>query len=371
MSDDSDQDAATTFAHMKFLYKLLIEENKLERFVSTMWEDTDGCASQYRCAVAIYLTTVLSASLNITIDRAIGAPGHGKDVVDGLNARDKCYLREQLQRIVKDLYNPELQVAPVHDATPDGEINFAEQMKSILADSKYFAGQTGSNKMKLRESQAKFKERYYHIQHKKDVEHKQLSMGWNDKLFPKLAIADGKSMHRGSRGVLTHYHFRADPKLGQGFVAVHRIPCACVACTAQLDKEWLPGIAAKEQPRYASVKLCKYWPVLGKYNDWVIMSFKDKGTTEEEFESVHRFVLNGMVSSTASILHDGNFGAINTDDPKTDGYYIVQFKSDPYTLQDTIDVDGQILEKGEVVCDARYFSPAMENSKWYVTPQTW
>jgi hypothetical protein len=28
----------------------------------------------------------------VTIDRAVGAPGHGKDIVDGLNAVGKRYL---------------------------------------------------------------------------------------------------------------------------------------------------------------------------------------------------------------------------------------------------------------------------------------
>ena len=29
--------------------------------MSKVWEDTDGCAKQYRCALAIYLVTLLSS----------------------------------------------------------------------------------------------------------------------------------------------------------------------------------------------------------------------------------------------------------------------------------------------------------------------
>ena len=46
--------------------------------MSTVWEDTDGCAKHYRCVLAIYLMTVLSSSCGIIMDRAINAPGHDK-----------------------------------------------------------------------------------------------------------------------------------------------------------------------------------------------------------------------------------------------------------------------------------------------------
>ena len=58
-----------------------------------IFDNTDGCAKQYRCATALYLLSVLCASKNVSIDRAIGAPGHGKDLVDGINAVNKQYLK--------------------------------------------------------------------------------------------------------------------------------------------------------------------------------------------------------------------------------------------------------------------------------------
>ena len=61
--------------------------------MSTVWEDTDGCANKYRCDLSIYLPTVLSSSYGNIIDRAINAPGHGNNVVDGINVMDKCFLK--------------------------------------------------------------------------------------------------------------------------------------------------------------------------------------------------------------------------------------------------------------------------------------
>ena len=42
---------------------------------------------------------MLSHAYNITIDCSIGAPGHGKNVVDGLNAVDKNNLFKLMSRI--------------------------------------------------------------------------------------------------------------------------------------------------------------------------------------------------------------------------------------------------------------------------------
>lgn len=41
------------------------------------------------------LSVLAATTYRIVIDRAIGTPGHGKDLVDGLNATDKRFLREK------------------------------------------------------------------------------------------------------------------------------------------------------------------------------------------------------------------------------------------------------------------------------------
>ena len=54
--------------------------------MSTVWEDTDGCAKQYMCALAICLMTVLSYSYGIIMDSEINSPGHGTNYVYGIDA---------------------------------------------------------------------------------------------------------------------------------------------------------------------------------------------------------------------------------------------------------------------------------------------
>ena len=71
-------------------------QNMIEQLSTILWEIADGCTKQYCCATTIYLLSLLSKEYNIVIDRAVGAPGHGKDVVDGLNAVDKAFLKKAI-----------------------------------------------------------------------------------------------------------------------------------------------------------------------------------------------------------------------------------------------------------------------------------
>eukprot|EP00957_Ditylum_brightwellii_P119436 9112032-Ditylum_brightwellii.AAC.1 len=80
LSNDSDQGAATTAAHIEQFLKLQPDSNRIEREESTVMEDTKGCSKQYRSACSLYLISAICMKYGIVIDHAVGAPGHGKDV---------------------------------------------------------------------------------------------------------------------------------------------------------------------------------------------------------------------------------------------------------------------------------------------------
>eukprot|EP00957_Ditylum_brightwellii_P138635 10567162-Ditylum_brightwellii.AAC.1 len=61
-------------------------------------EDTDGFSKQYRSASSLYLINTICMKSSIVIDRAVGAPEHGKYVVGGLNAVDKRFSRTAMLR---------------------------------------------------------------------------------------------------------------------------------------------------------------------------------------------------------------------------------------------------------------------------------
>ena len=81
------------------------------------------------------------------------------------------------------------------------------------------------------------KNRTYHVHKETDVRFSKLSM--------KRQGLDAGTHN----GLLTHYHMRADPKLGLGKAALHRVPCGCDTCLEQLAKEWKPNVPSRKQER--------------------------------------------------------------------------------------------------------------------------
>ena len=273
LSDDSDQDAATTAAHTEKFISLLLESNRVMSNKSTIMEDTDGCAKQYRSANSLYLMSAISKKYGIVIDRAVGAPGHGKDIVDGLNAVDKRYLKTAMFRTVNPEKNGSKKTMNSHSATATGSFCFAEECKSMLQHHADHVSNVLTSKSSKRQSERKFSKKTYHIQKKQDVPHRNIAMTWTKSKFPKLKFANNKQKIRGSSSVLSHYHYRFDPRLGHGKCAMRRIPCLCEQCCEMLDKKWIPRVQAENQPCYSPVTNCKYHKILGDYNNWIIMSF--------------------------------------------------------------------------------------------------
>ena len=65
----------------------------------TIWENTDGCAEQYRCTSALYTMSVISQRHSIIYDWGMIAPGHVKDVVGGLNSIEKHYMYQLMSNV--------------------------------------------------------------------------------------------------------------------------------------------------------------------------------------------------------------------------------------------------------------------------------
>ena len=92
LSADIKKDSTTTTSNKTNLIELLKEKYILTSSLSTIWVNTDGCSEQYIYASAIYLKSFMSQCYSFITNCGISAPGHGKEVVDGLNAIDKQYI---------------------------------------------------------------------------------------------------------------------------------------------------------------------------------------------------------------------------------------------------------------------------------------
>ena len=69
-----------------------------------MWDHTDGCTNQYRCASSIYILSFLDLYFIIIIDISVGDTVHGKYAVDGLNDRHNRIIKIAMEKLL----NPEL-----------------------------------------------------------------------------------------------------------------------------------------------------------------------------------------------------------------------------------------------------------------------
>ena len=215
-----------------------IESGRLVSVMSTVWEETDGRAKQYRCALAIYLITLLSYSYSITMDRVINAPVHGNNVVDGINTTDKFYLKEQMKPIGKLSSNNTSTTGIIPSASKDVSVIFSDQCIHILNNKEILNGLKGSKKIKNREPLFKYLSHVYNVQRNSDVNHRVMKMIRNNKKIPSLNTIIGKTYSYGSKGILTHYFYRSDPNLGTVIFVIRIIPYRCHTCTNISSLSW-------------------------------------------------------------------------------------------------------------------------------------
>ena len=105
----------------------------------------------------------LSKSYQIVFDRAVDPPGHGKDVMDGLNDVQKKYLATCLiMRSTPEKDKIDSKRMLVEAMTEKGEVSFAEECKHLL-DLRDEIGTKGDEKHAKREAKARLKHKYYWI----------------------------------------------------------------------------------------------------------------------------------------------------------------------------------------------------------------
>ena len=105
---------------------------------------------------------------------------------------------------------------------------------------------------------------------------------------------------------------------------------------------------------YRPVTDFSYWPVIGSFNNWNIITLSQKATTSEAFEEIHQVVLDGISDNMASLVQSGKYGSMKTTFTSTMVYYIIKFVSEAYNLQEDTTCDKKISSAGELVVKAHY-----------------
>ena len=106
--------------------------------------------------------------------------------------------------------------------------------------------------------------------------------------FPILSFYGSHSKPHEARGLGNHDHLSFGQNLGHVICEIHRIPCACVACTSMFDQPWIFGVQSTKHTSYQPVINCTYWSVLVPYNNWNIIQLTPKSIPFEEFDEINQ-----------------------------------------------------------------------------------
>ena len=167
------------------------------------------------------------------------------------------------------------------------------------------------------------------------------------------------------------YNFRCDPDLSIGKAACRRIPCACMTCLELLETPWDNKLDDQSQPRYGINERCLYYRNFKDYNNWRVVNLITTNIATEDEEKIYNTILHGIEARMNERILIGTFGAMRTDDEATQGYYLVKWITEPYTIQEDILMKGveppQTAFAGEIICDALFWNPVPGAVDWYTS----
>ena len=90
-----------------------------------------------------------------------------------------------------------------------------------------------------------------------------------------------------------------------------------------------------------------------------------KSTPSDAFDEIHQVVLDGISDNMALLVESGKYGAINTTGTTTNGFHVIIFTSEAYTLQYNTTMDGQIITAGELIVKSQYLCSMQVDTNWY------
>jgi hypothetical protein len=109
---------------------------------------------------------------------------------------------------------------------------------------------------------------------------------------------------------------------------------------------------------------------IGGLNNWKIVSLTTtEGCDSDEIDLTNTVILENITTIMAENIEVRKIGAFRTEDKEADGYYVVVFTTEPYTLQEaTLLTEYKPplkLDEGELVCEAKYYTKVPRARFWY------
>ena len=167
---------------------------------------------------------MLSHAYNIAIDCGVGAHGHGKYVVDGLNANEKSFLTMLMTTVQLPGTATNKSQMVIHTSMNNTYISLAREFQKNISDPTRTHGLIDHRKYREKFSNHKWTEREYHVQDRKDVQQKSVKMSCASTQFQTFLFYGPHTKPHGVRGPIKHYHLQLEPKLVHGKCSIRRIP---------------------------------------------------------------------------------------------------------------------------------------------------
>ena len=94
--------------------------------------------------------SVIAQTYSLVIDRGISAPGHGKEVVDELNAVDKRYIYQLMSKVqLPGSIRFDSQIK-IHTGTEKKDVSLAQELKNHLEEEHRLNGAIDQGKSRKR-----------------------------------------------------------------------------------------------------------------------------------------------------------------------------------------------------------------------------
>ena len=107
--------------------------------------------------------SVLSQRHSIIIDRGISAPGHGKEVVDGINYIEKKYIYQLMSNVQLPGSKKFDSQIRMHYCTHKNDVSLAKHFQKYLSMEHRKLGVIDQGKYRKRSSKRKWTDREYHV----------------------------------------------------------------------------------------------------------------------------------------------------------------------------------------------------------------
>lgn len=269
-------------------------------------EATDKCAGQYISTPALYSMSQTACLTGHAIDRACPASGHGRSDNDAAGGGAKHFL-ELEQKKEAGLVD---EAAPSFAATCGEALERGFELKAV------------AHMNAARSAKSILEKKHTHVYTEAEL----------DEFFKtsqrcptfKTAQLEGGGFTKDH-----HYHYRADPRDGLGWIRYRRWPCACDVC-------W-------ESPRNDyDTSGCKYAEIFGGRNEWKLINLTPlMGPQREKVQRAADLALQAetdkFVDTIATSIADGRpTHAMQSKD--TDG-------NDDFWLIDPVDGNVRTLDE--------------------------